>query len=950
MDFLRVLPNTPFPPIRHEASSGPPVPVTRLPRISRDFRPVGHMESITADDSSIQQCYVFPTIAGVRYTVETSHDLTNWTTQDEIYGLGNEYVVTIREFTPPPPPPPGTPPATLSTPAWNASIRMERSSGTDGGTVVSWASLDDQSPVIVRIAGEMAAGWSAVPLFAEHYGAYYFFVWHPQDGVEPPAENPVPGPNDSAMLATLEAHLNAINQEVIDSAIRARNAPEPAPPDPDSRCFWRIKVDWSADTDRDGSPDWAEFEIAARENGVPALTSSPPSGAAAPPPPARGDAFNADTNHDRIPDGDQLDADQDGTSDSHDKDSTDNTYTFPIGPLPRYALFPITGAHPPEVWPDPIQINDQGTVLYANGTWTDGTWQPLAGAAIESNYNVRAARINDHGEIVGVQTTTRMDAQGHTILGNLVYWADRNAQIGILSVNGDHPWVGGLEYDYPGVIGVQFSKDGQLIGYNQEESENGSASLDDTYLWTLPGNNRTPGKVAIPLYEGGMLDASHYWGWNHQSNDNIFQLYVGGNPIPAPGTIQNLHLGPGGEMIASFEPNQDTQVYKDGTWHSSGIYANAIDLSDDGTAIGRTRDGKNAPILLNGIWTDITHSSPGGPSDWHDSTVSLLDTTPGGWVLARQGDYTDYKYSVMLPIKAEGFYVKEFIPGETTTKYVGVDDFSIGSDSPGNAVQDRIWIMAPLGGAAKIVTFTGPVDHGHPLTFSASGIDFGNVGGKGYMSNNPSTMTLHATAAATTGQEILVDLKFDGTDGAQSVSHPLGIKVMKNRIVNVTLYRVTKATPNKADGTPVPNNTADQTPDADALQKYLNDVFHPQVNVTFNVTYAAAPLRVEWDRNPLIPTDSDAGDGILECGERVPSTEQQNILADRPNDRPPSDIDVFFIGTDKFIDGTAWASTLRIENNVGINASWIVGDALDGREMGKLVQTIAHEIGHVLVG
>jgi hypothetical protein len=131
---------------------------------SRDFRPEGHLENIPAMDSSIQECYIFRTTAGVRYTVQFSNDLTTWTDQDEIYGFGNEYVVPMRQFTAPPAPEPGEPPLPQPdpTPTINASIRMESYSGALGGTVISWASLDHGGPVVVRIAGEMAPEWMQV--------------------------------------------------------------------------------------------------------------------------------------------------------------------------------------------------------------------------------------------------------------------------------------------------------------------------------------------------------------------------------------------------------------------------------------------------------------------------------------------------------------------------------------------------------------------------------------------------------------------------------------------------------------------------------------------------------------------------------------------------------------------------------------------------------------------
>lgn len=210
----------------------------------------------------------------------------------------------------------------------------------------------------------MDPGWTQIPLFWDRYGAYNFFICHPTGIVLPPVENSLLGINDSAMLATLEANLPAMNQQVAESIARSRNAPHPGPPEPGSRKFLRLLVDPTCDTDADGSPDWAEFEISTRGTGsmVPGVV---------------GDAFNADSNNDGIPDGDQLDADQDGTADGKDPDVADDTATIPLGPLPRYAFFPITNAHPAE-WTNAHQISDKGTVLYENGTWTGGIWTPLA--------------------------------------------------------------------------------------------------------------------------------------------------------------------------------------------------------------------------------------------------------------------------------------------------------------------------------------------------------------------------------------------------------------------------------------------------------------------------------------------------------------------------------------------------------------------------------------------
>ncbi|MEO7098108.1 MAG: hypothetical protein ABI162_02015 [Luteolibacter sp.] len=178
------------------------------------------------------------------------------------------------------------------------------------------------------------------------------------------------------------------------------------------------------------------------------------------------------------------------------------------------------------------------------------------------------------------------------------------------------------------------------------------------------------------------------------------------------------------------------------------------------------------------------------------------------------------------------------------------------------------------------------------------------------------------------------------------MSKSIGLKVMKQRTVKVTLYKVTKQTANQAD------NTADQTPDAIELQKFLNDIFKPQLNVSFDVKYADSPLSLNWDV-PSNPADPASGNGILDSNaddnESI-SAELDNILGNRPSGRPESNIDVFLLGTDHFINNVAWATTRRTENGNGANACWVVGDALQGRSMTALMRTISHEIGHVFVG
>jgi hypothetical protein len=207
----------------------------------------------------------------------------------------------------------------------------------------------------------------------------------------------------------------------------------PSPPDPDSKKFWRVHVDADIDTDQDGSPDWAEFEIAARGTGV--LVSG-----------VTADPFDADTNHDGIPDREQLDSGLDGTPDAMDADADDNTVIFPIGPVPRYALFPITNAQPTSQFPNPFQISDKGTVLYDNGTWRGGTWTPLALSA-SGLVHASARAINDSDKILGVAYDDDTDLPVVDYWGYACYWSRPTAQPALIETVGNDPIRAGFQDD-----------------------------------------------------------------------------------------------------------------------------------------------------------------------------------------------------------------------------------------------------------------------------------------------------------------------------------------------------------------------------------------------------------------------------------------------------------------------------------------------------------------------
>ncbi|MEP5506446.1 MAG: hypothetical protein ABJZ54_10345, partial [Luteolibacter sp.] len=220
-------------------------------------------QEISATDGSSQQCIIFTTVPGVEYTFYHSNDLASWTEVGKTYGLGHEFAAAMRETAPAPPPPDPQNPPPPAEPFVSASITLARSSGTAGGTVVSWPSLDHGNAVRHLITATMATEWDSIPIFAESHGTHWFAISHTPGNVAPPEANGFLDTKDADMIADLEAGFATFNQAVTSSVITARNTPPPPPPAPDSKGFWRIKADWSLDSDNDGILDHAEYALAA---------------------------------------------------------------------------------------------------------------------------------------------------------------------------------------------------------------------------------------------------------------------------------------------------------------------------------------------------------------------------------------------------------------------------------------------------------------------------------------------------------------------------------------------------------------------------------------------------------------------------------------------------------------------------------------------------------------
>lgn len=931
---------------------------------AREFRPDGRLENIPASDTSIQQCYIFRTVPGVIYRIESCNDLSSWAAGEEIYGMGHEYVTAMREFTPPPPPPPGSPPTTPPVPAIHASLRIRPSSGAAGGTVVSWKSLDHGGPVTMLLAQAMTSNWNRMPLFWDRFGNHDFFIGNDLLPIPPPAENPALGAKDAAVFAQLETSFPAINLAVDESVARARNTPPPAPPDPNSRKFWRVFCDWSVDTDQDGSPDWMEFEMdGTAADGL------------------RGDAFNADTNNNGSPDGEELDYDGDGMADAKDVDADDKTASYPIGPSPRYALFPIPGSDIPQpayTWA--LQINDKGRVLYDTGTWSAGVWTPLAAPAGQA---ANAYAINDNDVIVG--TGSYPISTDPVWSRPVVYhWKTHEAApqpVHSQETIGDE-YAGRLvgDYEYHGYAPRPLlSNDGRLTARTKKwgpgPGVDGVLGSDGIYrsetetgvnVWTLPTGTDTLSTLAggsydLPFHQAPGLT----WGYTVERDENGNEAGPRKGKVLAPAALPELAFQPyqvfstPSGILALPASEAAPRCFRDNAWHDAPLFKNAVDMADDGTAIGKSHDGKAAPILINGKWTDIERHAPGLPGEWKDSpTLRLYDTTSSGWVLARRGDGSEVdpqNAAVMLPIRLNGVdpgytppTVPEGQPVPEPPDYFsgGVDHLAARADG-GSGYVPELWIMAPIEGSTS-VRWKSPLNATNKLKPECEKAAFAPQEITASGTNVQVSGNAPASGEDLAATDFNVSLKL-GSAEVVSSSMPVKVKRMKRRTVKVALHKVIGI------GDTGVRTSPQYMPTAGELAAYLNKVYVGQVNASFVVVpYDESGGSRPHPEEEGIDFDMDNNHKLGIDGQNP------ELSAATPNPKAGSvllniSIDVWVIGgnvslsyLDGFSDQRAGGAKIT-ETGVIVDGDLAnVAKIQNNQKAEHILHSIAHEIGHIM--
>lgn len=727
------------------------------------------------------------------------------------------------------------------------------------------------------------------------------------------------------------------------------------------KCFWRVAVsdvdsdedglnnaeEYSlgtdalvADTDGDGSTDWAEV-LMAIQGGLPAGLAADP--------------LNADTNGDGIPDGLQLDHDKDGIPDAKDIAWNDAAAAFEIGPVPRYVLFPITNAQPLYPADPPWQISDKGTVLYSNGTWTAGAWTPLPPGTTDLKLNsCQAKSINDNNTILGVGNfDVAVGSETAHQLG-VCYWPAPGAAPATLSIStpdGDIFPSPSYDFAYGDLRYGQVLSNAGAFLQNTHRTEGLNYPYQGPGEWTLPGEQPTTHPATVT----GSPDGLRYlqgpglkWGLKVPLDANgnpdwtlpvLGQILAPGQLPDCPFAPKNTAALPAGRILAMSDILQkDTMAYYNGAWRESSTYSKAIDISTDGIAIGKNHQQKTAPMLFNGKWEDISRYAHGVTDPW-DTQTTLLDTTPGGWVLATQGSGTGAKYGVLLPLKVEGlkpdYIAPEVEPGDPVPEQPeflgdGVDSYSASATGGGGKI-DQLAIMAPIGGS-KEFRLKAPLNPASSLVIDGGGITIA-----------PSTISspVARLTLSTQGEPGISNPALRLGGNLASKSSPILIQAIKRRTVRIAVHPVALKRGSDAPHYPsrIPSDSdADRKDFKDRLTEFLDKIYGRQVNLFCDITVLHA---VEVDFDTVEPL------GLIKINYTNTYTPEMTVACTNSQWPDNADMDIWILGGTSLDDGGSILAGEKIGGTYG-QGDQVPAIIVDGSS--SVGQIIAHEMGHIFMG
>ncbi len=667
-----------------------------------------------------------------------------------------------------------------------------------------------------------------------------------------------------------------------------------------------------------------------------------------------------------------ADHDGDGIPNDLDVVEDDDLIDWQKLPMPRYAAFPVSGGTNSGI---PLQMNDQGIVLFRDGVWVDGAFAPLDMAG-DTAQAWQAVGMNDLGEIIGVGVPYTPPPPGGSNLiaaESCLVWWDDHQQPGPMPVrDGTHlardVWLESL--DGGGTTDPDFPYDRVLDNLGRFVARRPAEVVEEPpvrKVWQRVGDS------FIEKSDTGDSTLFTYFPDYHYGPAGAeTEVWKGDEPLTRKptGLVKRLAISPGSGLIATRRTLLPELRTSGGNWETNDYFSHGIADSS-----------RNGVFPLSGLPSLLRHPEHGPLIDWADAAPELpaeytsptfRDATDRGWLLSDHGEAGSLA-ALPLVVEDDAFAT-------------GVDNVSVSSTEPGEACENRAWIMVPIGATNgfKLWSAAGPKSQ---VQVSSPQAPLTNVGGGALTlaeSETPGVADGTGIHESLDGTSLTPGFTLGGTGG---VSKPLGLKVMKPRTVKVTVYKVASKRID-ADGT-VTVKAPQKIPSRAAIEAYLNEVFKPQINADFEVAMSPPGENEyheeEWDGvdalqyhpdaipEPEPPHDVQPFDGILgvadpkgSLAQPSPNPEAWLIHDGLGLQDTETNIHVYLVATYRIAfvedpeagrvdyhvqEGTIPGVTLRSDRVCLIAAGRAAPfDLPTAGELEEMVGVIGHEIGHIFVG
>ena len=921
---------------------------------------------------------VFETTPGVVYRVRSSPDLITWDEGIEHYGLGSEFLVPVAEIQPPNDPPAGG----VSNPGQFVSLIMQPAAAPSTGLVMSWASLDHGGPMVVGLDVTPDPGWEQNPLYSQAFGDHRFFIMRMTQTAEFPDPVTTMGPGDQAMWTAFETNFAAMDAEVAAGTGSSSNAPVTAP-EPNEAGFWQIEADWTIDSDGDGTPDSVEMKIASDPGHLDYGLAN---------------AFNADQDEDGVFDGMSYNEDGDHAPDIEDASPSDDVVDWKKEPEPRYTVFDVAIPEAEEGMPpyQAIQTNDQGHVLFLRHIWAEGTLTPLILDSPTATGCI-ALGMNNEGEIIGLgMPTTPPEGSGGSgegggagssgpgvvVLGpRLVHWSSRTDPPVLVENAAGQRAVPVWEFLDSPEQDPLFAADGLIDDASRFV---GRTLSEDPYVAIWQKTQNGFAEAAAPHEALRYVLAPNYaWGHDPEGSGDTL-LYQGAAaweslpglglrlshrpaPVPAPGQPQE----PDENFVAAFfRDNEPIFPFSDNPWRrpvlgiDKGQIVKARDLSLNGVAAmedGTIWVAGNPTADRLGVRKPFGHVAHG--LGVYVDLPGLVDASPKGCLMGvhRVSEVGSGELQSTSAISAIPWVLRDdvFATGvDDATPTASVDPTPASPDEPGGDDEPdrRYWVMAPAGGSDPNSLFLETPAEANELELTvtqSAGV-------------TPQTFTIEGPAhpvdlAATLEESADLDSVIKLGDMA-SRSLPFGVKAMKRRTVKAKLWPIALT---GGSGSGVASIVPDTEPEREAfeaeIESKLNDVFGRQVNAWWDVEVQETTT-VDWDLWQATDPDGTPLPPALDVFDEVLTGEQSLILQSAGYDEETVSINIYLVDGSGPLNLWGWTNDAWIPSgktaygftDINRRAVWLQGEAFGNeipeKRKEQLLHTLAHEVGHVMIG